>query len=305
MKFNKYILGLSIIIILFSCEKIIDIEIDEKDKKIVVNGILSTDSVVKVNISKSLNILDRQDVLYLNNATVKLYENGSFIEQLNYTENGNYKTSIFKPILGNTYKVEVESSGLTSVNAENKIPNHIAINSIDTLTIEQQEDDMYGYGKQLECNVNFTDPANEKNYYYLFAKAYSPTDYDNFGNPTSYAYQTIYFNSNDNIIESRINWGEGIVFSDNLIDGETYSLKLLISKYDFYEDTNKVFFYLNSVSKDFYLYAKSYEQHMNAKGNPFVEPVQVYENITNGYGIFAGYSSYKDSIIVLGEELVW
>ena len=44
---------------------------------------------------------------------------------------------------------------------------------------------------------------------------------------------------------------------------------------------------------------------MNAKGNPFVEPVQVYENITNGYGIFAGYSSYKDSIVVLGEKLGW
>ncbi len=39
-----------------------------------------------------------------------------------------------------------------------------------------------------------------------------------------------------------------------------------------------------------YLYRRSIDDYENAQGDPFAEPVQVYSNIENGYGIFAGFS---------------
>ena len=298
MKKSIYLVIITISLLIISCEKIIDIDIEDKDKKIVVNGILSTDSLVKVNISKSLSILDDKDVHFINDAIVTLYENDNFIEQLSSLDKGYYSTISFKPTLEKRYKVTVEASGLKSVNAENTIPNTIKINKIDTTTTQLSDETGYSEEK-LECSINFTDPQNENNYYYVFAKAYIPTNYDNFGNPISYELTNIFFESDDKIIESTINYGDGIVFSDKLINGDTYSLKIFISKYNFEQDTNKVYFYLNSVSKDFYLYAVSYEKHINAIYDPFVEPVQVYENINNGYGIFTGYSSFVDSITII------
>jgi len=46
------------------------------------------------------------------------------------------------------------------------------------------------------------------------------------------------------------------------------------------------------------LYAVTSQAQQNTNGSPFSEPVMVYNNIKNGYWIFAGASVYKDSIIV-------
>ena len=287
------------LIISVSCEKIIDINIPEKDKKIVINSIISTDSLIKVNVSKSLNILDNQNAIFLNDATVKLYEDNVFIEQLTNITNGNYKSQTFYPQVGKNYKIEVSSNGLKTITAENKIPNKVTINKIDTITKNVE-----GYNT-FEFTINFTDPVNEENYYFLEAKSFVPLGYDNYGNIIDYDIQNLYIFSDDKIVDSEIDYNGGIIFNDKLINGQTYPLKINIDKYNFYNDTNMVYIYLNSVSKDFYLYVKSYSMNVNNRNDPFAEPVQVYENINNGYGIFAGYSSYVDSLKILGQDMIW
>ena len=284
-------------IILYSCEKIIDINISDKDKKIVINSIISTDSLVKVNVSKSLNILDDQNAIFLNDAVVNLYEDGNFIEQLPLDSNGTYKSKNFYPLVNKKYKIEVSCNGLTSVSAENKIPQKVPIISIDTVSVQTD------INNAIEFTMKFTDPVNDTNYYFLEAKT-RYNEYNYFTGELENSYMSnLYIYTVDNIVDVDVNQNGGIVFTDNLINGQTYSLKFNIDKYNFYNDTNKVYFYLNSVSKDFYLYIKSYSLNQENMDNPFAEPVQVYENIKNGYGIFAGFSSYKDSINVIGQEL--
>ena len=43
---------------------------------------------------------------------------------------------------------------------------------------------------------------------------------------------------------------------------------------------------LANMSKDSYLYLRSLQQYMQARDNPFAEPVVVFDNIENGHGIF-------------------
>ncbi len=297
---NKIFISLVLIfIVLVSCEKIIDINIPDKDKKIVINSIISTDSLVKVNVSKSLNILDNANAIFLNNAKVKLFEDNVFIEELHNVSNGNYMSQSFYPTIGKEYKIEVSNDGLQSVSAKNKIPNKVKINSIDTLTDNSSEN--------IYFTLHFTDPANDTNYYFVEVKSKIPTFDFNTGKYTNPVMQNIYIMSDDKIVDANVsyNYGNGITFCDKLINGQTYPLKFSIDKYNFSNDTNKVYIYLNSISKDFYLYIKSFAKNIETQEDIFAEPVQVYENINNGYGIFAGYSSYVDSINVLGEEIPW
>ena len=45
------------------------------------------------------------------------------------------------------------------------------------------------------------------------------------------------------------------------------------------------------ISEAYYEYLKTARLHDESRENPFAEPLNVYGNVENGYGIFAGYSS--------------
>ena len=45
------------------------------------------------------------------------------------------------------------------------------------------------------------------------------------------------------------------------------------------------------ISEAYYQYLKTARLHDDTLANPFAEPLNVYGNVENGYGIFAGYSS--------------
>jgi hypothetical protein len=102
----------------------------------------------------------------------------------------------------------------------------------------------------------------------------------------------IWFNSDDVIIEDQ--W-QSAIFSDELIDGETYSLRFSIDKWSLYGDSITVFFDLISIDRNAYLYYLSFARHMWNQGDPFAEPVVVYTNIENGIGVFGSSSVFTKS----------
>ena len=53
-----------------------------------------------------------------------------------------------------------------------------------------------------------------------------------------------------------------------------------------------------SLDKNFYLYSKSRQEQIQAGYTPFAQPVNVYTNVKNGFGVFGSYSIYTDSLIV-------
>ena len=67
------------------------------------------------------------------------------------------------------------------------------------------------------------------------------------------------------------------------------------SGYEWSYKTLGVRVYLHNISKSYYYYRTSLELYQSASGNPFAQPVQVYSNIENGFGVFAGSQiSYFD-----------
>ena len=104
-----------------------------------------------------------------------------------------------------------------------------------------------------------------------------------------------FINSTDIVVEASTS--HGVLFSDQLIDGKTYSFRG-----EFYEhqltaaDSAIVDFRLMSISESYYKYLKSRQSHYNTKENYLAVPVIVYSNVEDGTGFFGGYSTDEYTI---------
>lgn len=305
-KFISFITFISILYSFFSCRKVIEIELPSKDGKIVINSFFSSRDSLVINISKSLHILDNIESKLLNDAEVIIYENNIFKEKLTNINNGNYIARTFIPSNDKLYKVIVKYNNLNPANSENIIPNPIKIISVDTSTVYVTNNNGMNQGggnsyPQYQLKIRFKDTENFKNYYSirLYVKSQNYY-YKNTSDIKYFDYMPLYFSSNDLVIES---WqsGEAALFSDDFINGKEYNLLINIDKYNFPNTNNEVIVEINSLSKDYFFYSKSYNLYQSVKGDPFSEPVQVYNNIENGFGIFAGYSSDTLGLNLKGE----
>ncbi|MCB0476306.1 MAG: DUF4249 family protein [Flavobacteriaceae bacterium] len=54
-----------------------------------------------------------------------------------------------------------------------------------------------------------------------------------------------------------------------------------------------------TVSEDYYLYHSSITRQNYSEGSSFAEPVFVYNNIENGHGVFAGFNTSVDSVLLV------
>lgn len=272
----------------YACEKTIQMDIKNDRRKIVVNGILTLQSTISVNISRSIHILDRGQPTYITDAQVLLFKNDMLIDTMYHTSMGNYSSHTIYPVINANYSVKVKANDLQDVEATDKIPLQIPILSIDTATtiFVGSGGPMGGMGEKrdmLQCKIKFHDIANEKNYYRLTIEA--PSN-DLYSNPP-------YFESDDPAITD-FSSGNDALFDDGLFDGKTYELTIYLDN----NTSGNVYFQLSSVSKSCYLYYKSMNKYSDANGNPFAEPVMVYTNVINGLGIFAGTAPSRQSIVI-------
>ncbi|HBF89149.1 MAG TPA: hypothetical protein DDX39_10950 [Bacteroidales bacterium] len=303
MKSKNVLLLILFLITIFSCRKIIDYKIPDSGRKLVVNSFFNSEDTIKINLSKSLHILDDAEYEFINDAVVSIYEDDQFVENLTFTSNGNYTSNYFIPSQGKNYKIVAWNDDFDEVSAIDYVPNSVLINSVDTATttfVSQNgtlnntiEENVY------EFNINFDDPSGD-NYYMIKMQYIYKYQYE--GETFTYLYDIYDLKYNDVIIEKFLSNQGAVIFSDDLFEGENLNLSLFVSKYNFYTLQTPVIISLYSISEAFYKYSISLDEQQNVAGNPFAEPVQVYNNVTDGYGIFAGYSVEKFTVFVDGEE---
>ncbi len=137
--------------------------------------------------------------------------------------------------------------------------------------------DDYG-GNFSTLRFDIVDPGGEENFYQVRA-----WQTDNTGRQYFFGVDT-----DDPLFQPSYDYN-ALLVEDKTFDGDSYTVQLKF--YNYVDDSRndvKVFVEVQSVSKDFYLYARTLEKALEAEDiGFFVEPVQVYNNIENGYGIFA------------------
>jgi hypothetical protein len=139
--------------------------------------------------------------------------------------------------------------------------------------------------------ITFTDPPG-RNFYQITAVSETrfthPQTGQGFVN-----YNFIQTWSDDQAIDNEdIPNNEGFFFSDVLFNEEefTVNVKMMPNGWGGPPTKTKFHVYFRAVSEDYYRYKVTSLLQDFVGEDPFAQPAQVYNNIQNGFGIFAGYS---------------
>jgi hypothetical protein len=91
-----------------------------------------------------------------------------------------------------------------------------------------------------------------------------------------------------------------LFFSDQFFNGKNFNMSFDIIKNSIGRMPDTVLFRVNvqQVDKSYYDYAVSYQKYFSARNNPFTEPVQVYSNVTDGFGLFSAYNGARKEFVV-------
>ena len=304
------LLLLIFVAVLFSastCERPADVEIDGPDPMLVVVSNFSDQQALQVQVSKSIDALAGGGIEYVEDANVELFEEENFIERLQLAESQSYPfytTIELQPKAGIKYTIHVDVPGFKRVSAQSTIPPQIKITKLEVTDLRSQHGKFNEILYDYNIALAFIDPGRSKNFYHL--KFFQQIlEYEVIQNDTVIIdrhFKEIAFspvNDNNNQLSY---FNGGVLFEDGPFDGQliSYSFPFKTSVHPDRQKLGKVFAELRAVSEEYYLYHNSLSRQKENPGiPPFTEPVTIFDNIENGQGIFAGYSTSMDSLSIL------
>ncbi len=273
----------------FSCRKEIPFNAEITTPKLVVNSLFASDSTWAVHVSRSLSVIDQGSLDNIENATVVISDaSGAVVETLTYDGYGNY-VGTQSPQVGQLYRVDVAAPNYVPVYGSDVVPNAVNVQSLDTMSNTVGEEDL------LTVQIVFKDPPGVRNYYRFAVEMGYWEIFEDFsgGIDSTYYEEQMWILLNDPSFEGSGNnsWRDSGIMTDLLFDGQTKTVDLPVSNW-FYEfqDIRIEFVdvYFSNVSESSHYYNRSFQLYQETQGNPFAQPVQVFSNITNGFGIFGG-----------------
>jgi hypothetical protein len=237
---------------------------------------------------------------------VNLYENDIFIGKLRQKERNYYELPGFKPSAGKSYRLEASSGKMKPVSATVVVPDLIPPSSFDTARITMDN----GH-PAIHVSLQITDPGGQENYYALQVTGiHRYFDYFLHKFTDSIVAYPFYAKLNGKVndpldldfldVNRDVFLDRKQIFSDQLFNGKKFDMSFDIPSEDWSmkADTVEVWIDLQQVDKSYYLYAVSEQKYQQTRNNPFTEPVQVYSNVKNGFGLFSAYNGTRKEFIV-------
>lgn len=312
--------------LLFSaCETVVEVDIPLEAPRLVLNAILEQDSLVSFQLSRSKSALDNSVLRTVSEAEAVLFQNGREVARFSEKAEGWYSAN-HRAKAGSTYSIRVSRQGYEPVEAETDIPNPVPISDLryDTAALEssvyyQEKDSLviheYIYPSKFRLSID--DPANQENYYeiavlkdvVLYQRNPNESgdltivDTTAFRSPAYLYSDDPVFGSDHDIFDDISGaQGESLMFSDEIFDGKNYTLHFNYDGQTVFteEETHRYYVVLRTISRAQYLYFRSLRLQDETEGNPFAEPVPVYNNIVGGFGILGGFS--RDVKIIALEQ---
>jgi hypothetical protein len=151
---------------LISCEKVIDIDLNEAATKMVIEGNITSDAgPYQVSLSTSGGYFDNAAVQPIENGVITISDFLGGSETLTEIEPGIYSTTDFTGIEEMNYTITVEVNGEVYTGSE-YLPHKIEID-----TLEYEIDEFNPNSDEEEYNIlcTFTDPVQTEDYYRFVA----------------------------------------------------------------------------------------------------------------------------------------
>jgi hypothetical protein len=286
---------------------IIDVKLPDGSAKMVVNSFFAADSAWKVGVIRGQHVLypkqEQEDVL---NARVRITEDGEELTTLVYRrqvhgpgyleDNGWYESDRASQIIpkpGKTYGIIIEADDYPTLTASCRIPLPVAISKVEVVSWEPDENSM------IPVNVYFTDAAGEENFYemvvgvtieYSFSGGGTHRQY---GQNLLFTHDPLYFQPSGafDFLEASASKPGAVLFNDTGLDGKMLVVSCLVPYPSYSPDIKTAYeIILRTTSREYFQYKVTSNLQHWTDGDPFAQPVQVYTNVKDGFGIFAGYS---------------
>ena len=316
-----YLFGL--LLVLSSCEKTVDYNIDDDIVKPVVYAFLSDDKVTVHLFRSSSYLYEDEGNQSINDAIIMLYEGKNSLGALTFVSDGVYELTVY-PKANAEYSITIDVPGYDStIVAKTTMPTKVLANL--SVTNEQHYveyvDTVY-YTDNL--NLVFDDPAGVINYY-----SYN-VDKIMYLDGIEYCEKVIVLESNSWLGD----WNQlmftpfergysggffNILFHDKYIDGTRYEYDINdLGRYEiknpdyvhpdqsgfysaddmFFEvDSTYIVPHFRAVNYDYYMFYCDALGQQNTSLTTS-EAYYVYSNVENGFGIFAAYCEVSDTILV-------
>jgi hypothetical protein len=218
---------------------------------------------------------------------VQLLKNGQPFAQLNSVGLGRYRTTLAQPLAedGATYTLNIAAPGFTTVEATQKMPSGATLDSVIYNPDASVTDPNNPFSRNIrdEYVLDFKDVANQENYYTAIAQA---TTKDTLGVETirDLPLSSLDPLSESNVVTDKNLDGKRIVWREHSnrrlkSGGRGGNMNVAVS--------GSIQVVLLSITKERFNYSKSYALYQSTLNNPLAEPVILYSNIQNGYGLFS------------------
>ncbi len=299
-QYHKLFSLFGILLFISSCEDKVELDIENFSANHTVNCLLTSDSVVSLQLSMSKQIDSDKEFLPIMNAAVSI-SNSDSLWVLNPIDNGFYVSSI-KPIEGKSYALSINSNN-TTLSASTKIPIKPVVN-ITAVIDERTEEELVDSYDTSHYSITIIDHPERKEYYWISVKYFKTFEeyYKNVKNISA----NRFFGGNTNIEEDAYykifphSYSYYIRIDDELLEGDSINFNIK------YSNAFKTRDRITMVSADQHLdlYLKSallqYEQKNLGDNLAFYIPEMMYTNINNGVGIFGSYNSVYFDFDYLG-----
>lgn len=291
--FTKF-LFLLILVSMVSCEEDYIIHRSAFKPSIVINSIFTVGKPWIVDITYSRDILNpKSAILPVENAEVIVVEKSNKRQiLLKHQGNGKYQSDIYTPIADKTYELEVYVQGYEVVKASSMSPKNA-----DVVILSEEVDIVDSTGAKIDFEIL----DQGENYYIwdlVFSNTNNPLDTSFTGSPKNlvsslnkYNDLTKYINglSNPSSNDAVSTGGQTINYNKDAlnIDGIDPDGQIITTPIE-----NKKYIRLLTASKDLYSYYKTVQKFIESDNHnsSFSQAPEIYSNITNGLGIFAGYT---------------
>ncbi len=269
-----------------SCTKQVELDLPLYDDKPVVNCLFTPEEPFLIHVSKTASQFDTM-LVNVTDALVEIYQENDFLAELPSNGDGIYSDSTLFPNAGAAYTLKVNVQGYDVVTATDSVPS-----SYSEFTYKGFEEDAWfdEDGEAYNALTYEIDDVITDNYFEVMYRANYSRQYS-WEDTISYRFWMSHFNCFDPVVEE----GRRIsIFTDQGFNGTNYTIQMMDGNGMWNADSLHLNVQVLQGSQAFYSYRTSFYKHRYAQYSDFFEPTEpviMYSNIENGYGIFAGYRS--------------
>lgn len=235
LSYIKTLVSTVILASIWSCEEVVDINLDFAEPAFVVEAIISKDSVCSVHLSRTAEYFSSEETEFVEDAVITISD-GNLSEELIYKGKGYYKGSSLTGHEGLTYEIQIQQAGKT-YRGISSMPEKAEILSIH-YSMSTEVSIMNPFGDTvyiISCSF-FDDPWIE-NYYMITFKSQDELLEERFFLLTEYTANGGSFDNTGNII----NFAESIFCQGGVAEVRLYTIDKQV--YDYYLQLDDILFW--------------------------------------------------------------